>query len=194
MAPPTLLLNEDARILDGIRGGDDQALVTLYRLCEGPVRRHVVSNNGTQDDADDMLQEALVILWERVRDGRFEYTARLSTFVVGTVKNLWLRRLARARREFPSGGAIDIAPDPDDSPLDAMIELERTDAVRNALQRIGEPCRAILLLFYWEQASMEDIARRLGFANAETAKARKYQCKKSLRQILRTYERPQQGV
>jgi RNA polymerase sigma factor (sigma-70 family) len=138
-----------------------------------------------------MLQEALVILWERVRDGRFQYTARLSTFVVGTVKNLWLRRLARGRREFPSDGAVDTAADPDDSPLDALIERERTGAVRNALHRIGEPCRTILLLFYWEQASMEEIASRLGFANAETAKARKYQCKKSLQQILRTYERPQ---
>jgi RNA polymerase sigma factor (sigma-70 family) len=138
-----------------------------------------------------MLQEALVILWERVRDGRFEYTARLSTFVVGTVRNLWLRRLARARRESPSPGTIDAAADPGDSPLDIVIDGERTRAVHEALQKIGEPCRAILLLFYWEQATMEEIANRLGFANAETAKARKYQCKKSLQHILNAYERPQ---
>lgn len=190
MARPTLFLTEDARILDGIRRGDDGALVTLYRLCDDPVRRHVLSNNGTQDDADDMLQEALVILWERVRDGRFEHSSRLSTFVVGTVKNLWLRRLARARRETSAAGPVETATDPSDSPLDSMIELERTRAVHDALQLLGDPCRAILLLFYWEQASMEEIAARLGFANAETAKARKYQCKKSLRQILQTYERP----
>jgi RNA polymerase sigma factor (sigma-70 family) len=190
MAHSTLFLHEDARILDGIRRGDDEALVTLYRLCDGPVRRYVTANNGTQDDADDMLQEALVILWERVRDGRFEYAARLSTFVVGTVRNLWLRRLARARRESPSHGTIEMTADPGDSPLDAMIDSERTRAVHDALQKIGEPCRAILLLFYWEQATMEEIASRLGFANAETAKARKYQCKKSLQQILNAYERP----
>lgn len=190
MAGSTLFLSEDARILEGIRRGDDEALVTLYRLCDGPVRRYVLSNNGTQDDADDMLQEALVILWERVRDGRFEYAARLSTFVVGTVKNLWLRRLARARRESPAAGPIEMAPDPDDSPLEAMIGLELSRAVHNALRKLGEPCRTILLLFYWEEASMDDIARRLGFANAETAKARKYQCKKSLQQILESYERP----
>jgi len=190
MAGSTLFLHDDARILDGMRRGDDQALVTLYRLCDGPVRRYVTGNNGTQDDADDMLQEALVILWERVRDGRFEYSARLSTFVVGTVRNLWLRRLARARREVPSPGPIEMAPDPDHSPLDSMIDLEQIRAVHDALRRLGEPCRAILLLFYWEQASMEEIAQRLGFASAETAKTRKYQCKKSLQQILRTHERP----
>jgi RNA polymerase sigma factor (sigma-70 family) len=185
-----LFLHDDARILDGIRRGDEEALVTLYRLCDGPVRRYVASNNGNQDDAADMLQEALVVLWERVRDGRFEYRARLSTFVIGTVKNLWLRRLARARREFPDDSPIATAPDPDESPLESLISDERTRVVQDALLRIGEQCRAILLLFYWEQASMEEIAARLGFANAATAKARKYQCKKSLRQILRTYERP----
>lgn len=190
MARPTLFLHDDARILDGIRRGDDEALVTLYRRCDGPVRRYVAANNGTQDDAGDMLQEALVILWERVRDGRFEYRAKLSTFVVGTVKNLWLRRLAHARRESPGGVPLDAAADPAPSPLESMIDDERSRSVHDALQRIGEPCRAILLLFYWEEASMEEIAVRLGFANAETAKARKYQCKKSLQQILQTYERP----
>jgi DNA-directed RNA polymerase specialized sigma24 family protein len=163
MARSDLFLTEDARLLDGIRRGDEETLVLLYRLCDGPVRRYVAANNGTQDDADDMLQEALVILWERVREGRFEYTARLSTFVVGTVRNLWLRRLARARRESPFRGTIDMAADPGDSPLDAMIDSE----------------------------TMEEIASRLGFANAETAKARKYQCKKSLQQILNAYERPE---
>jgi DNA-directed RNA polymerase specialized sigma24 family protein len=37
------------------------------------VTAFVLRNSGTQDDAEDMLQEALVILWERVRSGRFEY-------------------------------------------------------------------------------------------------------------------------
>jgi len=191
MARSALFLTEDARLLDGIRRGDEETLVLLYRLCDGPVRRYVAANNGTQDDADDMLQEALVILWERVRDGRFEYTARLSTFVVGTVRNLWLRRLARARREFPSHGTVEMAADPGNSPLDTMIDGERARAVHDALQKIGEPCRTILLLFYWEQSTMDEIASRLGFANAETAKARKYQCKKSLQQILNAYERPE---
>ena len=190
MVRPALFLHDDARILDGIRRGDDESLVTLYRLCEGPVHRYVMSNTGTRDDADDMLQEALVILWERVRDGRFEHTARLSTFVVGTVKNLWLRRLARARREFPDEGSMEMASDPDTTALDSLIDRERATAVRDALERLGEPCRSILLLFYWDQASMEEIAQRLGFANSDTVKARKYQCKKSLQRILQTYERP----
>jgi RNA polymerase sigma factor (sigma-70 family) len=189
MARFSLIRSEDTRILEGIRRGDDLALGAMYRVCDAPVRRLVIGNNGTRDDADDVLQESLVVLWERVRSGRFEHTARLSTFVVGVARNLWLRRLARGGRERPDSDRIDASADPGESPLDAMISRERAGAVRRALRELGEPCRTLLLLFYWEQASMEEIAARLGFANAETAKARKYQCKKTLHHMLRVHER-----
>jgi DNA-directed RNA polymerase specialized sigma24 family protein len=56
--------------------------------------------------------------------------------------------------------------------------------VKLALTKLGEPCKTLLILFYWEEASMEQIASRLGFANAETAKSKKYQCKKALQLLL----------
>jgi RNA polymerase sigma factor (sigma-70 family) len=184
MKTPLLFMDDDARILDGIRTGDETVLVKLYHTNRKSISAFVSRNNGTADDAEDMLQEALVILWERVRAGRHEYGARLSTFLFATVRNLWLRRLARRRREGPATHPGDDPADGNLSALDQMIEEERTVAIRNALEALGEPCRTLLLLFYWEELSMEDIARRLGFANADTAKSKKYQCKKSLKDLL----------
>jgi DNA-directed RNA polymerase specialized sigma24 family protein len=39
-------------------------------------------------------------------------------------------------------------------------------------------------LFYWDEYSLEEIAAAMGFANAETVKSKKYQCKKALEQYL----------
>jgi DNA-directed RNA polymerase specialized sigma24 family protein len=75
-------------------------------------------------------------------------------------------------------------PQDDPSPLDLLEEEEDTTAVHAALTAIGDPCRALLLLYYWEEASMEDIARQLGFANAATAKSKKYQCKEQLKRLM----------
>jgi RNA polymerase sigma factor (sigma-70 family) len=184
MKPPHFFLTADARILDLIRKGDEEALVALYESNRKAIAVYITRNNGTSDDADDMLQEALVILWERIRSGRFEYTAQLNTFIYGTVKNLWSHRL-RQKKRFSSA---EINPDEheDDtlSILDIMIETERAEMVRSALKTIGEQCRRLLLLFYWEEKSMEEIAGQLGFANASTAKAKKYQCKKALERAL----------
>jgi RNA polymerase sigma factor (sigma-70 family) len=168
-----------------IRKGDEQALLILYESNRKMVSSFIARNNGTHDDYEDMLQEALVILWERVRSGRFEYSSKLSTFLFGTVKNIWLRRLARAKREVPTDLQSNDQVDPTDSVLDTLIENEETLAVRKAMEKIGDQCRELLLLFYWEEYSMEQIAEKMGFANAETVKSKKYQCKKSLENIMK---------
>jgi RNA polymerase sigma factor (sigma-70 family) len=184
MGAPLLFLTIDARILKSIREGDEAALAELYSSNWRPISSYILRNNGTVDDAKDMLQEALVVLWERVRSGKFEPAAKLSTFLFATAKYKWMRHLARKRREVsPTLGAEEIA-DGDPSPLEELVENEQTARVRNALKRLGEPCRTLLLLFYWEERSLEDIADSLGFANANTAKSKKYQCKEALRRLM----------
>lgn len=184
MAPPLAFLTSDARILHRMRQGDERALVELYSANRKMVLSYVTKNNGTRDDAEDMLQEALIVLWERVRSGRFEYTAKLSTFIFATVRNKWLRRLARSRREKPSEFLPEPDPDEHISQLDSIIEAEDAEWIASALEKLGEPCKSILMLFYWEEQPLERIAEQLGFANADTVKSKKYQCKMALRRLL----------
>ena len=185
MRTPFFFLNDDSKFLDALRNGDEEALVELFHRNRRPITSLVTRNQGTADDAEDILQEAVVVLWERVRAGTFEYQAKLSTFLYATAKNIWFRRLARQRRELPSiDEAFDAATiDPD--PLEELEENERILAVQKAMEKIGNPCRDLLLLFYWEERSMEEIALALGFANADTVKSKKYQCKKTLEHFVR---------
>ena len=187
MNPSLFFLHSDAKILDLIRKGDDaESLVILYRENRRAITNYVLRNNGTADDAEDVLQEAVVVLWERVRSGGFQDEAKLSTFIMATAKNIWLRRLARKRKELPQGQNFDNARNTDPSPLDELIESDRARLVRDALNKLGDPCKQLLLLFYWEECSLEEIAAKMGFANAETVKSKKYQCKKSLEKIMKS--------
>jgi RNA polymerase sigma factor (sigma-70 family) len=185
MGPAPQFVSNDARVLDLIRRGDEEGLVLLYRANRRMVNAFIQRNSGSVQDAEDMLQEAVVILWERVRRGEYEYRSKLSTFVFATVKNLWLRRLAQSRREIPTEIDPERAESLDPSPLEEAIESEQARCVRDALERLGEPCKSLLLLFYWEELPMDEIAVRLGLANADTAKSKKYQCKKALEKLLK---------
>ena len=158
-------------------------------LCPDELEHDLRPFDAAQNESFlDVLQEALIVLWERVRSGRFEYTAQLGTFVFATARNLWLRRLARMRRERPGiPDGIDV-PDDRDSALDIMMESERSRLLERALHQLGEPCRELLMLFYWEELSLNDIAQRMGFANADTVKSKKYQCKKALRRLVDTID------
>ena len=184
MAPTPSVVQSDQRILELMEQGDEQVLVAVYRANEKMVVSFITRNSGTARDAEDLLQEAVVILWERVRAGGFERSAKLSTFLFAIVKNLWFRRLARMRKEIPTEIDPEMIADGKLSALDELIESEETERIRSAMKRIGEPCHTLLLLFYWEELSTEQIALRMGFANADTVKSKKYQCKKMLEKIL----------
>ena len=186
MQTPFFFLNNDSKLLDAIRNGDEGALVELFRQNRRPITSLVTRNQGSEDDAEDVLQEAMVVLWERVRSGSFEYQAKLSTFIYATAKNIWSRRLARHRREISATPETFDAAADDATPLEELEENERIIAVQKAMEQMGNPCRDLLLLFYWEERSMEEIAMKLGFANADTVKSKKYQCKKSLEHLVRS--------
>ena len=190
MAAPTFFLTRDARILDLIRKGDEEALIMLFHDTRVTVTDFVLRNNGSSDDAEDILQEALVILWERVRSGKFEHAAKLSTFVFGVARNLWLRVLAGRKRE-PLRAPDHDPVDPDDSVEESFIRGEQAELIRRALDMIDASCRKLLILFYWDERSMEEIAGIMGFANSATAKSKKYQCKKHLEVILKSFEAEQ---
>jgi RNA polymerase sigma factor (sigma-70 family) len=177
-------LNEDSKLLDALRNGDDHALEELFHQNRRPITSLVTRNQGTEDDVEDVLQEALVVLWERVRSGSFKYQAKLSTFIYATAKNIWFRRLARQRKEIPVFDNSFEASSADPTPLEELEKNERISAVQHAMEQIGNPCRDLLLLYYWEEQSMEEIALKLGFANADTVKSKKYQCKKSLERLV----------
>jgi RNA polymerase sigma factor (sigma-70 family) len=98
---------------------------------------------------------------------------------------MWSRELARKRREQPVVEDLEfVTANNNPTALDDLIKNEHVDSIRNALNRLGEPCKKLLMLYYWEELSMEEIAEELGFANAETAKSKKYQCKEMLKKLL----------
>jgi RNA polymerase sigma factor (sigma-70 family) len=185
MQTPLFFLNEDSKLLDALRNGDDSVLEELFHKNRRSIASLVIRNHGTEDDAEDVLQESLIVLWERIRKGTFEYQAKLSTFIYATAKNIWFRKLAQQRREFPSTSETFEIPSGDSTPIEEMEENERILAVEQAMEEIGNPCRDILLLYYWEEQTMEEIAVKLGFANADTVKSKKYQCKKALEKLVK---------
>ena len=185
MKPPIFFLNDDAKILDLMKKGDDDALVMIYQQNRKAIVSLVVKNNGSNDDAEDVLQDAVIILWERVRSGRFEYTAKLSTFLFAIAKNVWSRKRARKHRETATEFTDDVLESDNISQLELMVESERSKTVASALDELGDPCKTLLLLYYWEEKSQEDIAAQMGFANAATVKSKKYTCKKMLEKILK---------
>ena len=163
------LLQTDEHLVELIRQDDDGALAFLYEKNIRMIMKYVLQNNGTEKEAISLLQDALVILWEKVKKQDFTLKSRLSTYLYGVVKNLWLRELAR-QKKMSSLDAL--ADNPGHNPgLDETLESdEMKEIVKSCLARLSEICRNVLIAFYYEELSMQEISRRLGLAGEDVAK------------------------
>lgn len=174
----------DREIIKKIQTNDRTVLGELFTRYQRLVFSYIQNHGGSEEDAEDMLQEAIIVLWQKVNSGTFQLSARLSTFILAVAKNKWMAQMRKRKRlsgeavsENTSGGNL--------SSLEVALNKEQVEMVHRALEQIPPVCKKILLLFYFEERSLNDIARILKFANADVVKSKKYQCKKSLETILR---------
>ena len=90
--------SKDQQLLLRLSAGDKDVLVSLYRSHFSMIRNYISKNNGRTEDAEDLLQDALVVLWQKVHQGNFILSSKLSTYIMAICKNLWLKRLSKNQR------------------------------------------------------------------------------------------------
>ena len=175
----------DQEVLEKVKQGDQKMLLFLYKRNIGPISSYITRNNGTTADVEDMLQETLVIFWQQAQKADFVLSSKLDTYLYAIAKNLWLKQLRKNSRttyiEFENDHSPDMA--------DTMVEYtdDKYAVLSQYMHEIGETCRTLLSLFYFEQWDMVQIAEKMQFANADTAKAKKYQCKKKLESLIKQH-------
>ena len=174
----------DREIIKRIQTNDRTVLGELFTRYQRLVFSYIQNHGGSQEDAEDMLQEAIIVLWQKVNSGTFQLSARLSTFILAVAKNKWMAQM-RKRKRLSGENLPENTANGNLSSLKVALNKEQIEIVREALEQIQPVCKKILLLFYFEERSLSDITRILNFANADVVKSKKYQCKKSLEMILR---------
>ena len=165
-----------AIIVARLRQGDRDVLVELYKENEAMVNKYIKDQKGREEDAEDLLQEALIVLWKNAKKPEFTLDAKPSTYIYAVVKNLWLKQVDKNKRMSPEENInpqMHSTVQNSDSNLDHAI-------VRKMLNQMGETCRQVLLMFYFDGFDMQTIAKANNFANADVAKSKKHQCMKDL--------------
>lgn len=179
-----LRFNGDKDVLRRIRDNDRDVLGELYIKYERMAETFIARQGGRREDAQDALQEAIIILWQKVCGGEFELKSKLGTYLLGIVKNKWRGEL-RKKKRIDEGADYDNFESEDAGPMDIFLTEETQRIIKKSLHRITKQCRELLMMFYFEERSMADIAGALKLSNSAVAKARKYQCKKELQKIMK---------
>ena len=170
-------MDGDPSLLDASRRGDQTAFLTLYQRHRTPAFRFAYRLTAWVAAAEDIVQECFLALLSGAGfDGR---QGSLRTYVFGIVRHLALKRARLAERERE--GADDRAGDFD--PLGELLVSERAALVERAVAALPLLQREALILFEYEELSLEEIAGVTG-ADVGAVKARLFRARESLRRRL----------
>ncbi len=174
----------DTQIIELIlTGKDDKAFLALYKYFN-PIKKMVISKGGRPEDAQDIYQDALIILHKKIMEGDFKLTAKLSTYLYSICRYLWKDQLKKNSKlqsvEFNEEiDAVDL------NGLEEIIEKEnKIKVAEKIVSELGERCRELLLLFYSGTMKLKDIALKMGYNSENTAKNQKYKCLEAAKKKL----------
>src|SRR6478736_8122694 len=89
---------DEVEIFDRIQKGDEKALEIVYKKYYRMMTKLVITNSGTEDEARDVYQDALVVFWQKARSGNLVLTSKMSTYIYSICQNLWRKELERKKR------------------------------------------------------------------------------------------------
>ena len=178
--------DKETLLLRGLAENDRKAIETIYKENYNMVQALVLKNNGSTDDAKDIFQEAMIVLFEKVKSEHFELNCQIGTYIYSVSRRLWLKRLMHHNRYL-------LVDDADHELVSADEEIEEHERLNTeftlmekALNSMGEPCKSLLESFYMQKKSMLEIAESFGYTNADNAKTQKYKCLTRLKKLFFT--------
>lgn len=175
---------DEKALLKGLALNDRNSVETIYKLYYNMVQTLIINNNGSADDARDIFQETVIVLYEKAKTGSFELNCQLKTYVYSVSRRLWLKKLQQMQKFLPGMNNLE-----ETVPVEEEIESHSQrnsefQVMEKALLHLGEPCRSLIEAFYLQKKNMADIAGHFGYTNADNAKNQKYKCLMRLRKLF----------
>ena len=85
----------DTELLEGLRRGTNDVVSYIYKSSFPSILHLILANNGTEDEAKDIFQEAVMVLYDKVLQHDFVLRSKISTFLYAVCRRLWLKQLRK---------------------------------------------------------------------------------------------------
>ena len=178
----------DAELIAAIKDKKmlDDAIAFTYQQYSKTVSSFIINNGGSQQDADDIFQETVIAFINTVQKGNYRMEAGIPTFLVAISKNLWYKEIKKKDRSEYREKVFEIGRGSEELDVSNDIsDREMKKELRELLDKLGESCRKILMLFYYENLSMKEIVEHLHYENEQVVRNKKYKCLKELTELVK---------
>ena len=176
----------DDEILNAIKNGQSgDVLNYLYQNIQPKIKAHVLQNNGDEEEAQDIFQDAVIAFYKYVRMNQFKEGNSVTGFIYSISKNLWINRVKQKNKIVGNIEKHENNFMEENDFFSQTISNERADKIQEILSQLGERCKELLTYSIYNRMTMEEISVKMGFNNANTAKTKHYKCKQRLIQLVK---------
>ncbi|MDB6125395.1 MAG: polymerase sigma factor, sigma-70 family [Pedosphaera sp.] len=179
-------------LLARARAGDAPAFCHLIEPLQAGLLRQAIALAGDMSVAEDLVSETLVEAWKSL--SRYNETCRLSTWLCAILLHRYQKNFRRARSRPISLARLPLfeaqelqsqqenVSSPDPSPAEAATQSELSVQLRQCIEMLPARHREIILLRFFEDASLPDMAAVLG-CSVGTVKSRLHHALEKLRKM-----------
>jgi RNA polymerase sigma-70 factor (ECF subfamily) len=183
--------DQDVYWMQRVAGGDMEAFQALIEVHQARVIGTVAKMLGDDVDSEDIAQQVFIRVWKSA--GRYQPTAKFTTWLFKITRNLVFNELRRRKRHpvtplqheeeehfFQPADCGGTAPDA------ALLDSELNDAIQMAIDALPETQRMAIVLRRYEEMPYEEIGEVLGLS-VPAVKSVLFRARAELRETLRKY-------
>ena len=143
----------DEMLIKGLQTEQDEWVSILYNKARPLIIRYALNNQSTVDEAKDLVQNTVIIVYENILLGKLVLTSSLTTYIYGIAKNLWLKELRKKRN------LVLRPPDETDFESDNQDDLteNRLNQLQKAIEELDAKCQEILKSRYWQNMRFNEM-------------------------------------
>lgn len=176
----------DEELIQGIYNHDSRIIQSIINECYPLVKKLVLSRNGSELDVDDAIQEAIIVLYRKIREESFISTGSIKSYLLVIARNQWYLELKRRNGLFQISDRFDVAIDIDDETLQLIEKNDRYRLFREKFEELSDSCKKVIRM-YLMKVPISEITRILGYTSTQITRNRRFKCKEELiRKIKRT--------
>lgn len=168
-------------LLNGILRNDTIVLQHIYKNFYSKINFFIKKNSGDDDDANDIFQEAIIIIYRKLKSNELLLDCTFETYIYSICRLLWLKHLEKIKIEKENIKDNHEYNDElyDDSLEKIIDQNERYRLYQKHFGNLGKDCQKILQL-YFDKVPIKSIAQIMDFKSEKYAKKRKFKCKEYL--------------
>lgn len=142
---PTII-HTDQRYITALLQNDVVIVREIYGKYAGKIKHYIIANSGSEDDAADIFQEALIDIYNQATNKQLQLTCPFEPFLLLICKRKWLNVLKKRGREPVTKEVDDVSIGEDVFALAEQMKQndQRMNIFLHCFEKLGDACKDII--------------------------------------------------